>query len=165
VRRAWQILGSTGEALTIPSSDALAINSSEQIVTKAEPVQPAGTSTGRTTFGDEQESGDQPGGQRRPDEDVTTGAGGGGGGQGGSAVAYTRYTVKLPSRSLTQPESRRKVVNLFAQATDDLDPTSRTDVQLVELTLRLTAADGSLADLQEKAAAAEAQWFEEPDEF
>jgi hypothetical protein len=46
-----------------------------------------------------------------------------------------------------------------------LDPTSGTDVQLVELTLRLTAPDGSLADLQDKAAAAEAQWVEEPDEF
>src|SRR6266545_716124 len=169
VRRAWQILGSTGEALTIPSPDALAINSSEQIVTKAEPPQSAGTSAGGTTFGDDHESGDQPGGPRRPDEGVTTagaGADGGGGGQGGSAaVAYTRYTVRLPSRSLTQPESRRKVVNLLAQATDDLDPTSGTDVQLVELTLHLTAADGSLADLQDKAAAADAQWVEEPDEF
>jgi hypothetical protein len=165
VRHAWQILGSTGEALTIPSPDALAINSSEQIVTNAEPVQPTDTSAGGTTSGGDREGE----GQGRPGEGTTTRgttAGQDGDGPVGSAAtSYTRYTVKLPSRSLTQPEARRKVFNLLAQATDDLDPTSGTDVQLAELTLHLTAADGSLDSLHEKAAAAEAQWLEEPDEF
>jgi hypothetical protein len=165
LRHAWQILGSTGQALTIPSPDALAINSSEQIITRAEAAQPADTSAGGTTSAEDQA--DE--GRRRPDEGTTTSgtdAGQGPGGAGGStATSYTRYTVKLPSRSLTQPDSRKKVYNLLAQATDDLDPTSGIDVQLAELTLHLTAADGSLDPLYEKATAAEAQWLEEPDDF
>ncbi|HEV8647826.1 MAG TPA: DUF499 domain-containing protein [Actinomycetes bacterium] len=165
LRNVWQILGSTGQALTIPSPDALAINSSEQIITKAEAPTSTDTSADGTTSAGDHEDADQ----RRPDEGTTTGgtgAGRAGDGPGGSAAtSYTRYTVRLPSRSLTQPESRKKVFNLLAQATDDLDPTSGIDVQLAELTLNLTAADGSLGSLHEKAAAAEAQWLEEPDEF
>ncbi len=166
LRRVWQILGSTGEPLTISTPDELAITSSEQTVAKAEPQQPTATVAGgtATTLG---------GGQRRgSDEDTPpTGDSGRAAGTTGTGtstsapVSYTRYTVKLPSRSLTQPETRKKVFNLLSQAADDLDPTSGTDVQLAEVTLHLTAADGVLEGLREKASAAEAQWVEEPDEF
>jgi hypothetical protein len=163
LRHAWQILGSNGQPLTIPSPDALAINSSEQIVTKAEPAQPTGPPTDSTTSSEDQADQDQ---RRSGEGTAGTDTGRGPNGDGGStATSYTRYTLKLPSRSLTQPDNRKKVYNLLAQATDDLDPTSGIDVQLAELTINLTAADGSLDALHEKATAAEAQWLEEPDEF
>ena len=157
VRRAWQIVGANDEVLSIRSPDELAIKAREQTVRKAEPEQHARAGSGTTV-----EKGCSPSGT---DGGVTTASPGREQPGSTASPSYTRYTLRLPVRSLTQSDARRKVFNLLAQAADLLDPTSGVDVQLVELTLRLTAATNSLEDLRKKASSADAQWSEEPDDF
>jgi hypothetical protein len=148
VRKLWQILGSTGEVIGIPSPAMLAINAPDQTVRKAP----------REAGPEEEVSGDGSGAAAGGEKDQEKPA-------PRPVETYTRYALRLPSRSLIQQDTRTKVFNLLSQAADDLDPTSGVDVQLIDLTMRLTAADGSLDGLRQKAAAIEAQWSEEPDEF
>src|SRR6266540_6944133 len=60
-------------------------------------------------------------------------------------VTYLRHTMRLPSRSLTNPEVQDRIWELFSELATVLDPAHELDVQLVEVgRLNLTAAAGVL---------------------
>src|SRR6266540_3306174 len=157
LRRAWQILGAGGEVLTITSPESLAINSAEQTVRLAEPMHEAGTVGGDTDGGDT--------GEDRRGQGPTGETGGPSGGMDGpdpsGQVTYLRHTMRLPSRSLTNPEVQDRIWELFSELATVLDPAHELDVQLVEVgRLNLTAAAGVLTSLRQKAEAAGATWTE-----
>src|SRR6266545_1229921 len=162
LRRAWQILGAGGEVLTITSPESLAINSAEQTVRLAEPMHEAGTVGGDTDGGDT--------GEDRRGQGPTGETGGPSGGMDGpdpsGQVTYLRHTMRLPSRSLTNPEVQDRIWELFSELATVLDPAHELDVQLVEVgRLNLTAAAGVLTSLRQKAEAAGATWTEESEDF
>lgn len=138
----WEVVGPSGEVLTIPSPGALAINSAEYQVRPATPTVV------------EEPPVDGPASPPKPP-----------GPSGPPGVAYKQYAVRLPSTSVAAPDARRAVWSLLSQVADDLDPSNGKDVQLVEVTFRTTAAQGSMDDVAQKAATLGVQMSEEDEDF
>jgi hypothetical protein len=78
-------------------------------------------------------------------------------------AVYKRYQIRLPNKSVANVHTREALWKLFAALSDVLDPGMQVDIQLVDLTITITAAQGSLEQVQAKAESAAAKWVEELD--
>jgi len=165
----YEVVDSAGQVYTISSPNDLTLGSSDQSLRRfVEPPKPvdtpqpgAGTSGGGNGTG----AGTTGGGQ-------TTGGGAGGGtGGGGTSTGggtaetkYKRYTIRVPNRSIVSEPNRDAVWGLLAALSDAADPTG-PDLQLINIDVTITAAEGALDSVREKAESAEAKWEEEEDLF
>jgi hypothetical protein len=139
----WEIVGPTGDVLTITDPSLLALGAMDQMVRpKSAPIEEDKV-TG-------EEPGDVPGDGRSTQREEKV---------------YKRYRLKLEPRSVTQREARQQVWHLASGIADALDTTSGVDVQLVQAEVMLTAAEGSLAELSAMAEATGAVWAVEEEDF
>lgn len=158
----YEVVGPDGHAFTISSADDLALGSSDQILRRAAPPEPAGAAEVPASGGAPAAAGSS---SARPTPS-SAGAGSTSGGSGTTEpVAYKRYTIRIANRSLADEAKRSAVWSLLGALSDAADPVSGVDVQLMDMTITITAARGSLEEVQRKADAAEARWGEEDDLF
>jgi len=145
----WQLVDDNDQPLQPASPNDLAIHSNSQV------IRPYRASDSGGDGGDGGDGG----------TDGGNGDDGGGGGGGGTATdEYKRYTIRLPSRSVTDDTVRERVSMLLLALSDALE-VGGPDVQLADINVTLTAAAGSLGDVQGKAEVAEANWTEEDEDF
>jgi hypothetical protein len=139
----WEIVGPTGEVLTITDPSLLALGAMDQMVgPKSAPAEVEAEAAA--------EDGEPPEDGRRPRREEKV---------------YKRYRLRLEPRSVTQREERQQVWHLASGIADALDTTSGVDLQLVQAEVTMTAAEGSLSDLGSKAEAAGASWVIEEEDF
>jgi hypothetical protein len=139
----WEIVGPTGDILTIMDPSLLALGAMDQIVQpKSAPI------AGEEEAADDE--GKVPGGGSPPEREERV---------------YKRYRLRLEPRSVTQREARQQVWHLASGIADALDTASGVDVQLVQAEVMITAAEDSLVDLSSKAEAAGASWNIEAEDF
>ncbi|MHB0947841.1 MAG: hypothetical protein ACYC4J_02125 [Gemmatimonadaceae bacterium] len=156
----FEIVDADGQAFNISGPTDLALGSKSQFLRKAGPVATAREQTPMTPLGGDNNLGPLATGGPSPipntvpaTSGVTTPAGG-----TSAEVRYRQYVLTLPNRSLVDEKRRDAVFKLLGALSDKLDPTSGVDLQLVDVNITVTAAEGSLADLKERAAQAEAKW-------
>ena len=157
----YEVVDSTGQVYTISSPNDLTLGSSDQFLVR-HVAQPGHTSSGDQVPG-EPHGGDRKygaagsGPERQPD---ATG--------GGPATAraqpgetkYVRYTIQVPNRSIVSESNRNAVWGLLAAISDATDPNG-PDLQLIDIDVSITAAQGSLDSLRTEAETANAKWKEE----
>ena len=143
----WEIVSGEGEVLTIELPEAIAINSVEHVVRLTRPADHEGE--------DEHDTGDED----------TTGGGDDDKGGGGTTtdVEFKRYSIRLPRTDVADGEGRRKVQRLLGALEEALDD-ARDRAHLVELTINVTATEGSIDGAADAVKRAGGQWHEE-DEF
>lgn len=168
---AWELVTSSGERLAVASPDQLALNSSTQFLRIAHPSEPEpGTSP---EPGPQPAGGSGPSGGSAPGVGSTAGPDGpsphsggvGCGGDGGGATTYRWHEIVLSNRSLTDPGSRDKLMQLLSELADLIDPTSGKDVQVATIRVELNAAAGDLDSAEQKARAAGATWSAREEDF
>jgi hypothetical protein len=138
-RPAWEIVTGDGEVLTIDSPEAIAVNSIDHVIRLTS-----------STAADE-----DPGPIDVPDDDITDG-----GGTRTEDLVFKRYTIRLPRTDVKHVDGRTKVKRLLGALEEAFDDAGER-AQLVELTISVTAVEGSLATAEDAVARAGAQWREE----
>lgn len=158
----YEIVGPDGQSLAITSGNDLALGSSDQLlqrVASQPPDRVSGTSLGgRSTsmLGGGGSAGVRP----------TAASAVGGSGTSGDAhtqVRYKQHVLRVRNRSLVDETKREAIWALLGALSDAADPMSGVDLQLIDLEMTVTAAEGALEVVRRKAAAADARW-EERDE-
>jgi hypothetical protein len=154
----WEIVDGTGAVLNVPTPEDLAIHSMEQVVRPAVKVAPTAPIAVPEDLGSPATGGHagQPASLEITGQEAAPPA---------AQVIYKRTILELPNRSVTQADARRRVYNLLSDVADVLDPTSGQDIQVIKLTLTITAAQGNLAGIESKAKEAGAHWQEEDEDF
>jgi uncharacterized protein DUF499 len=154
----WEIVDGSGAVLNVPTPEDLAIHSMEQVVRPAVTVAPSAPNAAPEGFGSPAMRGQagQPASLEITGREAAPPA---------SQVVYRRTILELPNRSVTQADARRRVYNLLSDLADVLDPTSGQDIQVIKLTLTITAVQGSLTGIESKAKEAGAHWHEEDEDF
>jgi hypothetical protein len=158
----YEVVSAEGGAFTIASPNDIALGSTDQFL---RPVV-------KEPLADVQEEGyhgvkiSPSGGSVGVDglSGVTAGESSGGSGAT-SPVTYTTYTIRVPNRSLVDDAKRNAIWALLSALSDAADPQMGPDLQLIDLSIRITAEEGSLAIVQQKAEAADAKWSEELDDL
>lgn len=162
---AWQLVTSDGRPLDISAPDELAIRASDQFLRIAEPVDepvvdddaggdglrtPArrgGTSVGLSPSGTL--AGDGSDTWRAQSDYVAD----------GDDVEYVWHELTLDTVALTDEDRRRRLWDLVSKLETLLDPGESTNVQLIEMHVRLNAAKGSLSQVKGSAEQAGARWI------
>lgn len=148
----FEAVDSDGIPLDIASPAELTLYSTEVLLRRAvaDPPRPTG---------------DDP---AKPDD--RTGGGGGTldkptGDDGGEAKTYKQYRIRLSSTSLVNRDRRNSVMRLLSALAHAMDPTEDKDLQLVEIDIALTAAEGDLEEVKHKADSVQARWTEADELF
>jgi hypothetical protein len=74
-----------------------------------------------------------------------------------------RYSIRLPNRSIVDPQARESLWLLLGALSDIVDPGTLSDLQRVDLSVVITAAQGTLEKVKPQAEKAAAKWGEEED--
>ena len=85
--------------------------------------------------------------------------------RGGAAVTYRVHEIVLSNKSLTDRDSREKLMQLLSELADIIEPTSGKDVQVATIKIELNAAAGALDSAEEKARAIGASWAAHEEDF
>ena len=158
----YEVVDSGGQVYTISSSNDLTLGSNDQFLRRfVEPPKPAHTTTSQ--FGEPAPGGNSvadahakgTSGHSRGGEDTPTGG-------PPTETKYKRYTVRVPNRSVVSEPNRDAIWGLLAALADAADPTG-PDLQLIDIDVTITAAEGSLGSVQSRAESANAKWDEEED--
>ena len=91
-------------------------------------------------------------------------SGHGSGVTGSGPVEHRRQTVRIEPRSLTNHDARKKMWFLLSELADSLNPANRADLQMIEGSITLTTAKGTLDKTMQKASEAGAVWQDKPDD-
>lgn len=147
IQNGYEAADSDGNRLTIASPGEITLHSTEVLLRAAKPA--------------EHKEGSVVDVPERPD----TGETGGGEtsrsrGGGGGTQTYREYILRLRSTSLANLERRDAVWKLIGALEEALDPANGRDLQLMEFDLKITAGEGDLSSLQERAGPVEAKWEE-----
>ena len=152
---AWELVTATGQPLHVAGPEQLLINSSDQYVRLAKPIEDGdvasrgGDDTGEGLWAeDDRPSASSPGVTPTP-----------------GPVVYQVHELTLASRSLTDRATREKVFQLLSALADVIDPTSGADVQVATIEVELNAAAGHLKELGVKAKEAGGRWIERSEDF
>ena len=154
---AWELVTATGEPLVATSPEQLLLNSSAQYLRICQPA-PATTPSSAPNGGGTQPS--PPTGGSAPGPEPSPGGGGGAG-----STIYMVHEIVLSNRSLTDRDAREKLMQLFSELADVIDPTSGKDVQVATIKIELNAAVGALDSAERKARDAGATWAAHDEDF
>ena len=152
---AWELVTATGEPLAVTSPEQLLLNSSAQYLRLAQP-QPDIIHTPAPTGGGAQPS--PPTGGSAPGPEPSPGG-------GADSTIYMVHEITLSHRSLTDRDTREKLMQLFSELADVIDPTSGKDVQVATIKIELNAAAGALDGAERKARAVGATWAAHDEDF
>ncbi|MGM0618873.1 MAG: hypothetical protein ACQEUI_12150 [Actinomycetota bacterium] len=72
-----------------------------------------------------------------------------------------QHTLQLTSTSTTDDQRLQELTNLFSRLSMHIDPAHDSDIQLVEVSVRVTGAQGHFVEVQEYAEAIGADRREE----
>jgi len=147
--KGWAVTGPDEQPLDIRHASDLSIGSMDQTLRKYMP-DPEITEV-RSGEGES----DYPTGDS--DDENPTG--------GGATPTYRKGTLRLPNRSVVNPDASKHASDVMWAIMDVLDPVSRNDVQLVDAVVSITADDKALSKVRAAAESAGASWREEADDF
>jgi Protein of unknown function (DUF499) len=148
-RNGWAVKGPDDLPLDIRNAAELSIGSMDQTLRKYTPqpeVPVAGGQGGPADYPTGSEH-DEPGGHI------------------GESPVYRRGTARLTNKSVVNPTARQQATDLMWAIYEVLDPLSRSDVQLVDAVVSITAGGRVIEKVRAAAEKAEAQWREESDDF
>ncbi len=141
----YEIVDAGGEVLTIASADELSIGSMDQLLHKGAATPPADTGPAH-----------HEGAPGTTPARLTA---------RNTAGDYHRYVLKVPNRSLVDPDTRRSIANLLQAVLDCVDPDIGGDVQLIDIHVNVTAEPAAVREVGDRASAAGAKWREEELDF
>ena len=160
----WEIVDADGQAFTISSSSDLALGSKTQFlrrVTATLPT-PGEDRPNESIFrSDSSDSKERPPvnaappwpATKAPPRSTTDPA----------DTRYRQYVLKVPNRSIVAEPKRDALFKFLGALSDVTDPMSGADLQLIDLEITVTAAEGAMEPVRPEAEAAEVKW-EERDE-
>lgn len=165
---AWELVDSKGASLQVTAPDQLAISSIEQQLRFSVP-------TALRLDGDDgpDESTSARVGALPPDgpEGRAIGHAAGSADRSGEpsastdSTSYSVFEMSLGNTSLTDLDLRERLYRFLTEVAATIDSTSGIDVQIASIAIKLTAPAGSLDELKEPAALAEASFAEVPEDF
>ncbi|WP_049564944.1 DUF499 domain-containing protein [Streptomyces sp. SBT349] len=171
----WELVDSQNNHLSIASPGQIQINSISQSLrprittplpgndgTGQESSQDSGEDARSTLFGDAGNANDAPAGSTDTSRSPAP--------QGQSSAGpriYKRYSLEIANRSITSPENREYIWQLFRELAKTLDPAffSERDHQLIDMKITLTTAQGDEGGITTKGQQAGARITVEDDDF
>jgi hypothetical protein len=146
----WAVVGPDSKPLDIRGPSELSIGSLDQTLRKGGPTPEPGPEPGA------QESADH--GDAGPTERPALGS-------PHEPSSYRRGIVRMANQSVVNPEARQRATDLLWTLYDTLEPVKKHDVQLLDVTVTLTADAAALDNIKAAVEKTGAQWREEDVDF
>jgi hypothetical protein len=171
---AYEIVDGDGHALTISSPKDIALGSKSQLLRRVNAPEAASVTSNSDHAADTSTGATQPANKAVGSSVASIGVAGTNGAVGSSVtsaggaraeIRYRQYSLKVPNRSLVDDAKRDAIFLLLGALSDVMDSTSGADLQLIDASITITAAEGSVNSVKAKADAAGAKWEEADEEL